>query len=105
MGVGSSEMSTANASRGSGAVSTDGVDAPVDAGRVMAALERLRALLGPDAVPDLERADGTDDASLAESVDVALMGLGAAAATRLSSNGATAAASGMEILVVVEQSD
>jgi LuxR family transcriptional regulator, regulator of acetate metabolism len=71
MGVRSSEMSTANASPGA-----DGLDATVDSGRVIAALERVRALLGPDAVPDLKRADGTDDASLAESVDVALMGLG-----------------------------
>jgi DNA-binding CsgD family transcriptional regulator len=70
-------MSTANGSEGSDTgPSPDGVDIPVDADRVIAALDHVRTLLGPHAVPELERADGTDDASLAESVDVALMELG-----------------------------
>ena len=56
--------------------SADSVAVPVNADRVIAALEHVRALLGPHAVPELERADGTDNASLAESVDVALMELG-----------------------------
>lgn len=69
-------MSSVKASEGSGAAGVDGVDAPVDADRVFVALQRVRELLGPDAVPELTRADGTDDASLAEGVDAALLELG-----------------------------
>jgi LuxR family transcriptional regulator, regulator of acetate metabolism len=69
-------MSSVNASEGSGADFADAVDSPVDSDRVIAALQRVRDLLGPNAVPELKRADGTDDASLAESVEVALLELG-----------------------------
>jgi LuxR family transcriptional regulator, regulator of acetate metabolism len=52
--------------------SGDGVDAPVNAARVTAALERARGLLGPQAVPILDAGEGTDEAVLEERVDVAL---------------------------------
>lgn len=53
----------------------DGTDAadPLAAERVTAALDRVRRVLGPDAVPTLE---GGDDASLEEGVDAALLELG-----------------------------
>ena len=49
-----------------------GVDAPVNAARVTAALERARGLLGPDVVPTLDADQGSDEAVLEELVDVAL---------------------------------
>src|SRR5215207_726588 len=54
----------------------DVADAPVTARRVVAALERASALLGPDVVPLLPDAAGTDEAALEERVDEALARLG-----------------------------
>ncbi|HUE28530.1 MAG TPA: LuxR C-terminal-related transcriptional regulator [Solirubrobacteraceae bacterium] len=48
------------------------VDAPVNAARVTAALDRARGLLGPAVVPPLDADQGSDEAVLEELVDVAL---------------------------------
>ena len=50
----------------------ESVEKPVSAARVTAALERARALLGPDVVPALDADEGTDEATLEERVDGAL---------------------------------
>jgi DNA-binding CsgD family transcriptional regulator len=47
-------------------------EAPVNAARVTAALERARILLGPEVVPALDADEEPDDATLEERVDVAL---------------------------------
>jgi DNA-binding CsgD family transcriptional regulator len=50
----------------------EAADAPVNAARVTAALERARILLGPEVVPALGADDMIDEATLEERVDVAL---------------------------------
>jgi len=49
-----------------------GVDAPVTAARITAALERAQGLLGPEVVRLPDTGEGTDEAVLEERVDVAL---------------------------------
>ncbi len=50
----------------------EAVEEAVGAARVTAALERARALLGPDVVPTLDADEGMDEATLEERVDGAL---------------------------------
>src|SRR5260370_30789245 len=65
-------MSSTKAPDGDQLASADGVDAPVNAARVTAALERARGLLGPEVVPTLDAGESTDEAVLEQRVDVAL---------------------------------